>query len=77
MLVATGAVDGHTTRVVEQSPPATLALKPGGTLDAEAIYAKDAPGVGFVLPVRHHYGHAVGQSRGEATGLGLPAGQER
>ena len=48
--LATGLVDGDTTRVVEQgsAQPAVTTSKPGQTLDARAIYAADSPGVAFV-----------------------------
>jgi S1-C subfamily serine protease len=71
VLLATGVIGGRTTRVVEQSPPATLAKKPGRALDAEQIYAKDGPGVAFVRSFGITTDTAFGQSRATATGSGI------
>jgi S1-C subfamily serine protease len=68
--LATGVVYGHTTRVVEQAPPP---LKPGRGrgLDAEAIYAREAPGVAFVQSYGVTGDTPFGQSEGVAEGSGF------
>jgi putative serine protease PepD len=71
VLLATGVIGGRTTRVVEQSPPAALAKKPGRALDAEQIYAKDGPGVAFVRSFGITTDTAFGQGRATATGSGI------
>jgi len=71
VLLATGVIDGRTTRVLEQAQPATLARKPGRALDAEQIYAKDAPGVAFVRSFGITSDTPFGRSQGSATGSGF------
>ena len=72
--LATGIVDGNTTRVVEQAsgrPPAIVTSKPGRTLDARAIYASDAPGVAFVQSSGITTNTPFGSTQGVATGSGF------
>jgi putative serine protease PepD len=71
--LATGVVDGKTTRVVEQgsSRPAVLTSRPGHTLDARAIYAADSPGVAFVQSSGITTSTPFGSTQGVATGSGF------
>lgn len=59
------------TRAVEQAGPATLASKGGRALDAEQIYARDAPGVAFIKSSGITTETPLGPSRGAATGSGF------
>src|SRR5262245_39356744 len=73
--LATGVVDGHTTRVVERQVVTPAASGGGdheaGTLDASQIYAKDAPGVAFVESSGIVTNTPFGQESGTATGSGF------
>jgi S1-C subfamily serine protease len=71
--LATGLVDGNTTRVVEQgsSQPAVLTTRPGQGLDARAIYAADSPGVAFVQSSGITTNTPFGSTQGVATGSGF------
>jgi S1-C subfamily serine protease len=71
--LATGLVDGKTTRVVEQrsSQPAVLTTRPGQSLDARAIYAADSPGVAFVRSSGITTNTPFGSTQGVATGSGF------
>jgi putative serine protease PepD len=72
--LATGIVDGKTTRVVEQAsgrPAAVVASKPGRALDARAIYAADSPGVAFVQSSGIMTNTPFGSTQGVATGSGF------
>ena len=70
LALATGVVDGHTTRVVERAAPA-IATSPGHGLDAEAIYARDAPGVAFIQSYGVTSSTPFGQTQGVAEGSGF------
>jgi S1-C subfamily serine protease len=70
-LIATGVIDGRTTREVVPSLPATLTAKSGGALDAEQIYAKDGPGVAYVRSFGITTTTPFGQARGSGTGSGI------
>jgi putative serine protease PepD len=71
--LATGVVDGKTTRVVEQgsSGPTVLTSRPKHSLDARAIYAADAPGVAFVQSSGITTSTPFGSTQGVATGSGF------
>jgi putative serine protease PepD len=71
--LATGLVDGNTTRVVEQgsSRPTVLATTPGRALDARAIYAADSPGVAFVQSSGITTDTPFGSTQGVASGSGF------
>jgi S1-C subfamily serine protease len=68
--LATGLVDGHTTRTVEQ-PAAPIAPVRGHGLDAEAIYARESPGVAFIKSYGVTSTTPFGQSEGVAEGSGF------
>ena len=78
--LAAGVVDGHTTRVVERSAPAIASSSGSGSgsgagsgqnLDAQTIYARDAPGVAFVQSYGVTSTTPFGQSQGVAEGSGF------
>jgi S1-C subfamily serine protease len=66
--LATGGTGDHTTRVVER--PEVVSSK-GGTLDARAIYRRDAPGVAFVQSSGLTTRTPFGRSQATATGSGF------
>jgi S1-C subfamily serine protease len=69
--LATGVVHGHTTRVVEQPPPSAPAAKPPRALDADTIYAREAPGVAFIRSSGITSDTPLGQTKGVAEGSGI------
>jgi S1-C subfamily serine protease len=70
--LATGIVDGRTTRVVEQvTSPVGVASKPSSALDARAIYSQDSPGVAFIRSAGITTDTPFGSTQGVATGSGF------
>jgi S1-C subfamily serine protease len=71
--LATGLVDGRTTRVVEQgaATPVLPASSSRSGLDARAIYAADSPGVAFVQSSGIATDTPFGRTEGVATGSGF------
>ena len=72
VLLATGVIHGRTTRVVERTVSAApAAARPGRALDAQQIYAKDAPGVAFIKSFGITSNTPFGRTQGVAEGSGF------
>jgi putative serine protease PepD len=71
--LATGVVDGHTTRVVDRVTNAQTVPASSGerALDARAIYAASGPGVAFVKSSGITTNTPFGRTQGVATGSGF------
>jgi S1-C subfamily serine protease len=67
LALATGVVDGHTTRVVQEEVPSGT----GRALDARLIYQKDSPGVAYIQSFGITTNTPFGKEQGTATGSGF------